>query len=440
MSTEKEEPTATGTDPESALDDPVASESRNIAILAIQNIVLRTGWIFKTETVIMPAFLDLIDGAGWTRGWLPILSRVGQSLTPMMYADRLRGQPLKKRSLLLTATGMGLPFLLLAFVWSSLEDKRQAWLAPLFLALYFLFFSATGLNQVVFGTLEGKLIRPQRRGRLMGISGFAGSICAVTAAILLLGPWLALPDNAGFTYVFLFNGVSFLLAGMVSIWCVERPDPVEKRPLRLAEPFLDAWRLYRRDKAFRRAARVAMLFISSLLVFPHYQWLGRERIGTTNEDLIVWVIAQNISLGVYSPIMGIIADRCGYRLAIRWALFLASLTPIVAILFGEELIPDARRWYWLTFVLLGLTPMIMKSIFTYTLELSEPAEHPRYLSTMRVVFAVPFVFSPLVGWMLDVLPYQYPFLMVAGLVFLGGVLTFWMSEPRQESLAIYRSP
>lgn len=411
-------------------EDRVSDEPRNLIVLALQSVVLRTGWIFKTESVIMPAFMDAISGTGWMRGCLPVLSRVGQSMPPMIFADRLRGMPLKKRALILTSLGMALPFLLLSTIWAQMGSKQQAWLPPLFLLLYFLFFSATGLNQLVYSTLEGKLIRPFRRGRLIGISGFGGSILAVTAALLLLRPWLAMPDHSGFTYVFLFNGVMFLAAGLVSILCVERADPAERRPLRLREPFVDAWRIYRSDRSFRRAARVAMLFLSSLLVFPHYQWLGREQIGTTNEDLIIWVIAQNISFGLYSPLIGAAADRWGFRVTIRVALFLSALTPLTAILFAEGIFPGGREWYWLTFAMLGLTPVTMRAIFSYTLELAEPPDHPRYLSTMRVCYAVPFVFAPLVGWLMDVLPFAVPFGMVSGLVFLSGILTFWMAEPR----------
>ena len=44
------------------------TESRNLLALAAFQVLLRIGWIFKTETVIMPDFLDAIAGAGWIRG------------------------------------------------------------------------------------------------------------------------------------------------------------------------------------------------------------------------------------------------------------------------------------------------------------------------------------------------------------------------------------
>ena len=374
--------------------------------LAAYQVMLRIGWIFKTESVIMP---------------------------PMCFADFLRGTRVKKRALMTSSLLMAVPFLLLSAIWSVLEEPRQPWLPPLFLMLYLLFFSFTGLNQLSFNTVQGKLIQPHHRGRLMGWAGAIGAFSAVAAALLLLRPWLAQPDNSGFGFVFLFNGAAFACAGLIVATCTEPADaPRPRAPVDIREPFRKAWRVYRDDAAFRRAARVAMLFISAILLFPHYQWLGRTRLGTTNEDLIYWVVAQNLSVGVFSPLIGRIADRKGNRLAVRVAGLITSLTPWSARVLASLDPETGRRWYWLTFVLLGLTPITMRTIQNYTLELVDETEHPRYLSTMTVCFAFPFVLSPLVGWLLDVLPYQIPFLAVSMLIAIGGLFTFRMVEPRHR--------
>ncbi|REJ87447.1 MAG: MFS transporter [Planctomycetota bacterium] len=412
-------------------------EPRNLIALAAYQVMLRVGWIFKTESVIMPAFLDAIAGAGWIRGFLPVLNRLGQSVPPMCFADSLRGIRVKKRALVTSSILMATPFLLLSAIWSGLEEPRQPWLPPLFLLLYLLFFCFTGLNQLAFGTVQGKLIRPHRRGRLMGWAGVAGSLAAVTAAWLLLRPWLARPDNSGFGLVFLFNGAAFACAGLIAAVCVEPAD--DRRPrasIDIRRHVRKAWRVYRDDEAFRRAARVGMLFISSILLFPHYQWLGRTRLGTTNEDLIYWVVAQNLSVGVFSPLIGRIADRNGNRLAVRIAVFVASLTPLSALVLAAFDPETGRRWYWLTFVLLGLTPVTMRTIQNYTLELVDESQHPRYLSTMTVCFAMPFILSPFFGGLIDVLPYQIPFILVSVLIAAGGLFTFRMVEPRHRD----RSP
>lgn len=410
-----------------------AAEPRNLLSLAAFQILLRIGWIFKTETVIMPDFLDAIAGAGWIRGFLPVLNRAGQSVPPLCLAEAVQRSRSKTRLLLWIAVLMAVPFLVLGGVWAVLEEQRQPWLPPLFLALYFIFFSLNGLNQLTFGTAQGKLIRPTRRGRLLGLAGVLGSFGAVGAALWLLPGWLRMPDNAGYTPIFLFNGVMYAVAGLSLLWCREPHDPRQPfvRPA-LWEPLRTSWRLYRDDAQFRRAARVSMCFISSLLLFPHYQWLGRERLGTTSGDLLTWVVAQNVSLGTISPLLGRVADRRGNRLAVRISISLVAITPLMAVLLANQTLVDGRSWYWVTFALLGMCPLTVRALQNYTLELADESQHSLYLSTMTICMAAPFVFSPLVGWLVDALPYQWTFCAVSAVIAVGGLLTFRMPEPRHD--------
>ena len=89
------------TRPQPAEMSPERHESKNLGILAVQLIIMRIGWIFKTESVIIPHVLDVISGnAAWARGFLPVLNRLGQSLPPLLAADFIRDIRLKKRALI----------------------------------------------------------------------------------------------------------------------------------------------------------------------------------------------------------------------------------------------------------------------------------------------------------------------------------------------------
>ena len=44
-------------------------ESRNILLLAGYQVLLRLAWVFKTESVVMPAFLHALSGQAWMQGW-----------------------------------------------------------------------------------------------------------------------------------------------------------------------------------------------------------------------------------------------------------------------------------------------------------------------------------------------------------------------------------
>ncbi len=424
-------------------------EPHNLLALSAYSVLLRFAWIFKTESVIIPAFLDSIAGAGWLRGCLPVLNRFGQSMPPIFFARRLRAAPVKKWSLLGTSAGLGLSMIAVAAIWMLTGDKQQVWLPPAFLLLYLFFFASNGLNQQVFGTLQGKLIRPDRRGELLGLSGIGGSITSIIGAWFLLQYWLSLPDR-GFGFIFGFSGLGFLVAGATCFFVNEPPDAVPRPsgsgPAHRDEPLPDgrgterseglvaSFRLVRDDRDFRRLAIVAMLFISIQLLFPHFQALGQQHVARDQIgfQLMLWVIAQNAAVGLFSWVSGKLADRFGNRLSLRLQVFGTASVPLLALLFTSGVGGWGPKQFWITFFFLGLTPVTIKTLTNYALELTEPARHPLYVATLHASLAVPFIFSPLVGWLVDMLGFEQVFLRVSGVILLGGLVSFWLIEPRHH--------
>ena len=402
-------------------------EQRNLIVLCIHQVMLRIAWIFKTESVIMPAFLDTIGGSGWLRGCLPVLNRAGQSIPPVYCADALRGARLKKRVLLMTTSLMGIPFLTLAVVWNQFHAAPPAWLPALFLVAYLVFFIITGLNQLAFATVQGKLIRANRRGLLMGTAGILGSIASISCAWLLLRDWLT-HDDQGFTHIFAFTGVGFLVSGLVTRLLREPSDPPSSS-LSTAG-VVAAWKRIQDDADLRKLVAVSMLFVTSQLLMPHYQALGRENPGWQTSDLMIWVIAQNAGAAFFSLIAGQIADRHGNRLALRTQILGTAVTPVFALVLSDLAVPPTA--FWPTFFLLGTLPTTFKTLVNYTLELTTPDQHPHYISTLKLTMLLPFILSPLVGLLIDWTGFHTVFVMIAISSLIGFGLTFRLCEPRHR--------
>src|SRR5262245_3955587 len=117
-------------------------ETRNFWLLVVYQVVLRTGWIFKTESSIMPAAADALDPTGLARGWLQPLNRFGQSIPPVLASPRIKNLRKKKRAFISTTASMTFCFLGLTGLWliPGLANHRLA--AVIFLALYAIFFWA----------------------------------------------------------------------------------------------------------------------------------------------------------------------------------------------------------------------------------------------------------------------------------------------------------
>jgi len=439
-------------------------EPRNIGLLAAHQIVFRCGWIFKTESVIMPSFLDWVagPGAGFLRGFLPVISRLGQSVPPVLCAGRLKSMRVKKRALLFCALAMSVPFGVLAGLCWFVDMHHARGMALVFLLLYASFFSIYGLYQLSFGTVQGKLVRPTRRGLLLLISAFWGALPAMALAIWLMPGWLEMSQSradqptpatapaepngqsgsepagtfenggTGYSLIFGFTMVCFLLSAGLVMLLAEPADVHEPGDGSAALGSLaDTWRALREDANLRRLVGVVMLFGAGLMVFPHYQALARDRLGLKGGQLVWWIVTQNAAVGLVGLVVGPVADRYGNRLTMRLLILGSACPPLLAVWLAGWSGQLGVRLFWLVFIPMGITPLVLRAVYNYTLEICRQADHPRYLSTVSLCLAMPLMFSPLVGWLVDVVGYDVVFLSAAGLVLLGGLFTSRLDEPRR---------
>ena len=418
-------------------------EVRNTACLELYQIILRVGWIFKTETIIMPAVLDAVVDSGLLRGLLPVLNRGGQSVPPLFVSGRLARLPLKKWSLVRTSLAMAGCFGVLAVAWSPLEAVRPDLLAILFLVLYGLFSATNGLNQLGVAALQGKLIAPSHRGRAMVVSVSVGSVLAIIAAILFLGRWLEEPD--GFPKIFAATAAFFAMAAIVPIFLDEPTDAIRRPNAPLVESrgftyriWRNAWQgifLWRRtlvaDPALLRLSLVAACFSAVLMLFPHYQAFARDQLGSQIGSLLTWVVVQNAATGIVSLVAGPLSDRRGTRVVLVWLVALSATTPLVVTLLS--LLPHATavEWFWIVYVPLGLNPISLKLFTNYALELApHAAEHPRYVSIVGAALALPFILSPLVGLAVDGIGFGPVFVVGSAVIVGGALIGIGLPEPR----------
>ena len=423
------------THPISAENDP--QHDQNFLLIIAYQVCFRIGWIFKTETIIMPAVLDAIGGSGWLRGCLPMLNRLGQSLPALLASDRIRGTSLKKQVLFSTTLIMGLCFLALSLVW-MVTGGQPGWSLQLtFLVIYGVFFASTGINMLVLNTLVGKLVKTRKRGRLSLIATLLGSGLAVTFAWWLLGLWLEGEPGQGsrsrFELIFAFTGACFVGSALISLQFRERSDASTARRRNGWQLLAASVSILKRDRNFLLLATIASMFGLGLTLGPHYQRLASDRLDLTLTALIPWVIAQNIGAGLFSIPAGWMADRFGTRHVLQYLLLAICATPMLALVL-VRMDHVGTGWFSIVFGLLGLTPVTMRMFNYYTLEASQRTEHPAYLSTMSIAMSVPpILLGSLTGALVDWVSFEFVFIVVTAFMLFGWVLTFFLIEPRHES-------
>jgi MFS family permease len=142
---------------------------------------------------------------------------------------------------------------------------------------------------------------------------------------------------------------------------------------------------------------------------------------------------QNIGTGLFSVPAGPLADRYGNRLVLRIGLLVIAAAPLMAMAVLLPGSPD-RLIFNVVFFCVGVTPVVLRTFQNFALEISQPQDHPRYLSTISLVIAAPIVVAPVAGWLIDQLGYSIVFFAVAAAVIFGWLGTFGLHEPRHQQL------
>jgi MFS family permease len=159
------------------------------------------------------------------------------------------------------------------------------------------------------------------------------------------------------------------------------------------------------------------------------------KLGLGTTWLVWWVVAQNAGTALFSLLTGPIADGYGNRLALRVVTLLIVAGPLAALvaITWPEL---GKSTFPLVFLFVGLTPVAQKTFNNYTLEITPPENHPRYLSTLSLSMAFPILFSPLMSPLIAWVGFKLVYLGVVGLLVLGWLLSFGLLEPRTDHLAV----
>ncbi len=375
----------------------------------------------------MPAFMDMIADSGMIRGMLPLLNRCGQSVAPLLLADRIAGARFKSRALRRSTISMSLPFFVLAGSIWLYRSAIPSWFPAVYLLAYAVFFCLHGVNETSYSTVQGKLIPVVWRGRLAAVSNTIGSLVAVCLAWWLLGTWLQVGGPEAFAKIFLFVGSVMFSASLATLLLQERADAAPGPRIRRRQHFREASGRIRQDAVLRGLCLIAGMFVFSQLLFPHYQRLGLELPGAEPVLLMDWVIAQHLGAAAFSNIAGQMADRLGTRAALRLLTAAAACAPLLALGLAWW---APLKWYCLAFFWIGVIPVTLRMQVNYLLEIVARSEHPSYISTMGLCMALPFLLSPLIGAMVQWFGFTPPFLFVAGIVSVAAFRTWTMPEPR----------
>ena len=109
-----------------------------------------------------------------------------------------------------------------------------------------------------------------------------------------------------------------------------------------------------------------------------------------------------------------------------------AVAPAIAVYFSRDE-GLAKSCYFLVFLILGVTPVTIRVLNNFALELAPAESHPHFLSALSLCMAFPvIVFSQIVGWLIPVWGFDVVFMVIFGIILVGWVFSFFVGEPRNQ--------
>jgi len=381
---------------------------------------------FISATTILPFFVSRLTDNPFYIGLLAVIAHGGWFFPQLFSAGPIERTARKKPWLInLGFFVERLPLLLLPAT-ALLAVRAPGWALLLFFLIFAMYNLGAGIIAPAWQDLIAVCFPPTRRGRLMGISMFAGTVAGALGAAGSSRILEAQPFPRNFMILFGLAALLMLL-GWVALALTREPV---RQVRRSEENRLRIWtrlgRILRRDRNFRRfliarglmaVSGMGMAFVTAAAVS---RWdVSGGTVGNYTVALLVGQAAGNL-------LFGFLADRKGHKLSLVIGALAATLAYAMAGLAGSPFL------YYAVFLLLGayISAMIVSGLMI-VLEFVGSDQRPTYAGITNSIIGAVNVVIPLVGSGLATISYDYLFAISAAAALLSSLLMgLWVADPR----------
>lgn len=379
---------------------------------------LALGMALTQPTTVISAFIaDLTGSTVWVGGLATVLTVAGAS-PQILIAWRIEPCRRKKPFLLLAIYLRVLSWGVLAWLIFAIGSERPQLLSWALVGLLAVFYAGGGLGGVPYTDIIGKIIPPDRRGT------FFGGRQALAAPLVVGGALLArhilatveYPNN----YALIFGAAAAaLLVASLGFWLIREPPRTD------SDGYIPVWSEYV-QQLLAAARHLKMLVIVqlltgfSLMAIPFYIVYVRKELGAP-QQVIAWFILSQAAGGILANLLWAwLVDRRGSRDMLTACAMISMLTPLLAVGLGhlgwQAMLP--------VFFLMGASINGRSVGFSSALlELAPASRRPTY-SALNALLILPVAFLSLAaGVLLQYWSYSVMFLLAAGIIGAGAVLT-----------------
>ena len=381
---------------------------------------------FISATTILPFFVSRLTDNPFFIGLLAVIAHGGWFFPQLFSAGPIERSNRKKPWLInLGFFVERLPLMLLPAT-ALLAVRAPTWTLTLFLLTFALYNLGAGIIAPAWQDLIAVCFPPTRRGRLMGIAMFVGTVLGALGANASSRILDTLPFPGNFMTLFALAAL-LMLIGWVVLALTREPV---RRVRRSEENRLRIWtrlgRILRRDLNFRRFLIARGLLAASGMGMAFVTAAAVRRWDVSGGTVGNFTVALLVGQAVGNLLFGFLADRRGHKLPLVLGGIAAALAYIIAGIAPSPL------FYYPVFLLLGAyISAIIVSGLMIVLEFVGFEQRPTYVGITNSIIGAVNVVIPLVGGALATFNYTYLFVFSAAAALLSALLTsLWVVDPR----------
>ena len=384
---------------------------------------------FISATTILPFFVSKLTDNPFFIGLLAVIAHAGWYFPQLLSAGPIERTARKKPWLInLGFFTERLPLMLLPAT-ALLAVRAPMWALTLFLIGFALYNVGAGIVAPAWQDLIAVCFPATRRGRLMGVTMFVGTVVGALGAIGSSQILDTLPFPQNFLSLFGLAAV-FMLISWIALAFTREPV---RQVRRTEENRLRFWtrmgRILRRDLNFRRflIARGLLAVGGMGMGFVTVAAVSKWDVpgGTVGNYTVALLIGQSVS----NLLLGLLADRKGHKVSLVLGGLAATLAYIIAGLATTPIL------YYAVFLLLGvyISAMVVSGLMI-VLEFVGSEQRPTYVGITNSIIGAINVVIPLVGGWLATISYGYLFAFGAAAGLLAVLLMWlWVVDPRHAN-------
>ncbi len=414
---------------------------RNATALAMDNALFSTGISFISTTTVLLAFLATLTSNEVLIGAASGL--LGSAwLLPQLLVAGLATRQRRMKPMVLKAAWSTRPVLLpLALVVWLCSAKHPTLVFAVTVLAVFAFFVGDAFASVPWFSMLARVLPPQRRGRVMGLSSVLGGLGGIAAGMVvryILGnpERFAYPGNYALLIVL---GLAFILMSGVALICVREPDQpsTSETPPSFGQVLRSMPALLARDRGFRRLVITKLVLGFTGVASSFYVLYATRELGFQTAVTGYFVTAQVVGSVGSGLLLGYVQDKWGPLRHMRILMVLAAIPPVLAILAGllQIQLPQAvLPLYLALYFFYGVAwTNVGWPFFNWILEYAPDKERPIYIGLTNTLGALT-MFAPAIGGVLvRTVSYPAAFAVSIGFAVLSLAISLGLPSPRTRN-------